>query len=102
MSCGQLTVQQSNIALIQELWILKGMVRALGHGHMLVFYCTSVERSRACDYAADIDTTLLLALCRMSVVAILLKCRVIAAGRTVVACSAYLPCVSAEHHYLET
>jgi hypothetical protein len=40
---GQLTVEQTNIALIQEPWAFKRRVIGLGGGQGTVFYCTSVE-----------------------------------------------------------
>jgi len=54
---GSLTVQQINIALIQEHWAFKGRVRGLKDGQGMKFYSTSAQGPMACVQRAGVDVT---------------------------------------------
>jgi hypothetical protein len=75
---GRLTVEQTNISLIQAPWAFRERIKSSDGS---LFYCSSAKRSWICAIQVRSYTP---PLCSMDVVALLVTCKVYAENRMVV------------------
>lgn len=88
----QLSKLHTDILLIQEPWVYKSQIKGIDNRIGTAYYCTNVQRPRACVYVAKhINAVIVPNFCFRDLVAVLIRYTIGGVEREVVACSVYLP-----------